>query len=236
MLQRQSQVLLQAAVADDAANSPFKTMPRGQRNPETIDWFNSESKQIVLDDLEAGVISLDETDSAEALFYGMYQYTPEFIAEKVQFKQFKERLAGHREQLKHKLEAPAWERAALEHDRLKRPKKTHNDRGEKIFYWSKAMQLLKKDIEAKKHHEMTPSQLKASRPEYRDFTLAKFDGRIRQAIRKERLINWKNDKRQEEIDARKERRRDLQLSEETPQEQWKRLERERREQREQQGL
>ena len=44
----------------------------GPPNPETgnIDWFNSESKQIVLDDLEARVISLDDTDTerSEARF------------------------------------------------------------------------------------------------------------------------------------------------------------------------
>ena len=52
---------------------------------KTIDWKNSESKQIVIDDLEAGVVSMDESDTAEDLFYGMCQFTPEFIAEKVPF-------------------------------------------------------------------------------------------------------------------------------------------------------
>ena len=190
-----------------------------QRNPGTIDWRNSESKQIVLDDLEVGVISLDESDSAEDLFYGMYQFTPEFIAERVTFGQFRDRLKDHRDQLKHKFESPSWEEAALEHDRLLHPKKMYNQRGEKIFYWSEAMALLKQDVAEKKHLAMTPSQLHQSRPEYGQFKLAIFDQRIQQAICKERLINWMNDKREEEIQIRKERRCKLGLSEETPQEQ-----------------
>ena len=43
-------------------------MPRGQRNPETIDWAKSLSKQLVLDNLENHVISLDESDTAEDLY------------------------------------------------------------------------------------------------------------------------------------------------------------------------
>lgn len=193
------------------------------RNPETIDWGKSESKQIVLDDLEARVISLDNTDSAEDLYYGMYCNTPEFITEKVGFKQFRDRLRDHRKQVKVKLEAPGWETAALAHDRLLFPKKTHNQRGEKIFYLSEAYPLLIQDVVAKKHLQMKPSQLKASRPEYGDFSLAIFDQRIRQAVRKERLINWMEDKRNAEIQERKERRRNLGLSEETPLEQLQRL-------------
>ena len=209
-------------------------MPK--RSPGTIDWLRSESKQIVLDDLEEGVISLDETDTAEALFYGMYQYTPEFIAEQVKFEQFKDRLAGHRKQLKHKIESPAWEMAALAHDRLKCPQKTHNEKGEKIFYWTEAMELLKQDIDDGKHLTMTPTQLQATRPnEYGEFPLKIFDRRIRQAIRKKRLINWKNDKREDYAKERKERRQKLNLDEETPQQQRKRLLREQQEQHMQEG-
>lgn len=194
-----------------------------RRKPGTIDWAKSESKQIVIDDLEAGVISLDETDSAEDLFYGMYCHTPEFIAEQVGFHQFKQQLSDHRKQLKPKMEAPSWEAAALAHDRLLFPKKTHNHRGEKIFYWSDAFNLLKQDVAEKKHLQMTPTDLRLMRTEYQDFSLAIFDQRIRQAVRKERLINWKNDKREEATNERRERRRDLNLPTETPQERRERL-------------
>ena len=199
-------------------------MPPGVRNPGTIDWKNSESKQIVLDDLEANVISLDESDTAEDLFYGMYQVSPEFIAEKVQFKQFKQRLKDHRKQLKEMLSSPAIEKLALEHDRRICPQKTHNERGEKIFYWTEAMQLLKQDVDAGLHLLMTPRQLQATRfAEYGEFPPKLFDRRVRQAIRKKRLINWKNDKREEATKERKARCQKLNLEEETPQQKRERL-------------
>ena len=195
------------------------TMPRGVRNTETIDWTKSESRQIVLDDLELGVISLDESDTAEELFYGMYQHTPEFIVEKVRFEQFKKRLKDHREQVKRAKGAPDWEFAALQHDRNIFEKKTHNHRGEKIFYWSDAWPLLIKDVAAKRHIAMKPQELKATRREYDNFTLKIFDWKIRQVVRREKLINWKNDKREAEMEERKARRIALNLPEKNPQEQ-----------------
>lgn len=189
-----------------------------QRRPGTIDWVKSESKQIVLDDLEAGLVSLDDTDTAEDLYYGMYQYTPEFIAENVQFQQFKARLQDHRKQIRPQIEAPQFEMAALAHDRLLTPKRTHNSRGEKIFYLTQANSFLEQDIRDNKHRRMTPSELKATRQEYAEWPLRIFDGRIRQMIRRQRFINYLNDKREEEKLARQLRRMNLGLPAETPQE------------------
>ena len=100
-----------------------------------------------------------------------------------------------------------------------------------MFYWTNAMKKLKEDVDADLHLTMTPSQLRMTRPdEYGAFPLKVFDQRLRQAIRKKRLVNWKNDKRDEVINRRKECRRELNLSEETPKEMRERLMRERQEQ------
>lgn len=200
-------------------------MPSGRRNPGTIDWPNSESRAIILDDLENGIISLDGTDTAEELFYGMYQFTPEFIAEKVLFKQFRDRLKDHRAQITRRRESEAWEASALAHDRQMRPIKTHNARGEKVFYWTEAADLLKKDVAQlmSKNIKFTASQIQAVRPSYYgEFKLAFFDRRVRQAVRRQRYINYLNDKRLEEEKVRRERRKDLLLAEETP---WQQLQR-----------
>ena len=199
----------------------FATMPRGVRSPGTIDWAKSESRQILLDDLEAGVISLDESDTAHELFYGMYQHTPEFIAEEVGFEQFKKRLKSHCKQVKCAKEAPVWQYAALQHDRNIFEKKTHNQRGKKIFYWSDAWPLLIQDVAAKRHITMKPKELKTTRREYDNFSLKIFNWKVRQVVRGERLINWKNDKREADIEEQKARCRALNLSEKTPQEQLK---------------
>lgn len=56
---------------------------------------------------------------------------------------------------------------------------------------------------------MTPSELKASRPEYAEWPLKIFDGRIRQAIRRARMVNWRNDKREAKEKKRREKREKL---------------------------
>jgi len=183
------------------------TMPR--RNPGTIDWTKSLSRQMVLDDLENGVVSVDETDSAEDLYYLFYVHTDEFKREKVLFRQFRDCLRDHREQVKKRQEASQWEMAAFAHDNAIFPTRTHNDRGEKKFYLTPAYRLLAKDVGNKLHQLMTPSQLKASRPEYEEFSNKVFDGRIRQAIRRERMVNWRNDKREADEKKLNKRRQEL---------------------------
>ena len=195
-----------------------------KEKPETIDWAKSESKQIVLDDLEAGVISLDNTDTAHDLYYGMYQFSPEFIKENVPYAQFRARLNDHRKQLTKRNEMVSWQAAALAHDRNLYPQRTHNSRGEKVFYLTPAYKQLAQDVADKMHLSMKPSELREFRRElYGEFSLKIFDQRIRQAVRRERMVNYLNDKREAEQKERRERRINLGLSEETPVEQFQRL-------------
>lgn len=182
-------------------------MPR--RKPGTIDWPKSLSRVLVLDDLENGIISLDESDSAKDLYDQLYQHTPEFILEKVGYAQFRDRLKDHRAQVAKRHEAAQWEMSALAHDRQLFPVRSHNDRGEKKFYLTPAYGLLAQDIADKKHQTMPPSQLRASRPEYTEFGIEIFDGRIRQAVRRERMVNWRNDKRAAIEEKRQSRREQL---------------------------
>lgn len=161
---------------------------------------------MVLDDLENGVISLDNSDSAHDLYHNMYKHTAEFIVERVEYEQFRDRLRDHRAQVGRRHEAAQWEMAALAHDRQLFPIRTHNDRGEKKFYLSTAGALLAEDVKQEKHKTMKPSELRASRPEYAEFPLKIFDGRIRQAIRRERMVNWRSDKREELEKEQRQRR------------------------------
>lgn len=207
----------------------FETMSEKQKSEEqkskkTIDWTNSESKQIVWDDLEAGIISIDTTDKARDLYFGMYCHIPEFILEGVTYEQFRNRLNDHRKVFQNRAQTVSRECAALAHDRLLYPQRSHNDRGEKIFHLTEAFQLLKQDVANKLHKKMKPSKLKQTRAEYADFSLQVFDRKIRQAVRRERLINWLNDKREEAIMQRREHRKELGLPEETPMEKYKRNE------------
>ena len=86
------------------------------------------------------------------------------------------------------------------------------------------MAALREDVDAGLHVTMKPSELQATRPDvYGEWDLKLFDQRLRQAIRKKRMVNWMNDKREATDEERKERRRNLCLSEETPQQHRKRV-------------
>ena len=188
-------------------------MPRSKR-PDFIDWEHSESKQIVMDDLETGFLSLDEERHPAEDVWPFYAGTSEFIAEKVVFDQFELRLKDHRKQVRRKIEKPPWHMAALAHDRDICPVETHNHRGEIKFYLLNAYPLLAQDIKDEKHKQMSTLDLKMSRPEYNypGLTLQKFGRRVKQAIRKQRMINWMEDKRAEKAMKRAKRRAGLGLT------------------------
>jgi hypothetical protein len=56
---------------------------------------------------------------------------------------------------------------------------------------------LRKDVKAKKHEIMTPSKLRLTRPEYKEFKLEVFKQRIYQEIRHQKFVNFLEWKRTE---------------------------------------
>jgi hypothetical protein len=169
--------------------------------PENIDWRSSIAREILLSDLEDGILSTDEKDlSAEEAWEKCYRHFYEF--RKVPFEQFKAKLKDHRNQVQRMINASAEEELALAHDRALHPQKTHNHRGEPVFDVSRAKLLLREDVKNKLHTVMTPSELRESRNEYKLFKLEKFKERIFQAIRLQKYLFYLEMKRAQ---ARKKR-------------------------------
>ena len=77
-----------------------------QPAPPFIDWRNSRAKEIILCDLEDGLLSIEEHGkygmSAEKAWKSVYSKLEEF--KNVPFRQFEVRLRDHREQIKRRLE------------------------------------------------------------------------------------------------------------------------------------
>ena len=95
-------------------------MPRSSKSADRIDWASSESKLIVVKDLEDGKLSLDESNvSAEMAWMTLYREHPKFVLEGVCFSQFKERLKDHRKQVEKRAQKVSVEVAALVHDQLR---------------------------------------------------------------------------------------------------------------------
>lgn len=175
-------------------------MPKLARQECFIDWKNSEAKTVLLKDLHEGVLPLEEHDvSAEDAWNTCYVNLPEFA--NVNFDQFKRQLKAHRKQVKEKKQGADSQEAALLHDRLLYPEKSHYTIGRRIFRMSPAAPLLQADVQNGHHHQLTPSALKASRPEYGEWELKIFTQRIYQAERRVKFINYLEWKRQQKVDA-----------------------------------
>jgi hypothetical protein len=130
-----------------------------------IKWKPSKAKQILLDDLEEGILPVDADElSAEEAWEIMYSHMAEF--NEVVFSQFKDRLRDHRKQVREDTARAAIEAELLAHDRSLFPRQMENCRGEPVFDLSAAKLLLRADVEDGKNLTMTPRQLQLTRDEY----------------------------------------------------------------------
>ncbi len=147
-----------------------------------------------MDDLQSGISPLDPADaSAEEAWDICYRHMVEFVP--VDFSQFKERLRDHRKQVGADITRAAHESECLAHDRRLFPRQTENHRGKPVFDLSAAKLLLRADVEEGKHNQLTPSQLQASRLEYHPFNAKKFKHHIYQEVRRQKFINYLNQRR-----------------------------------------
>lgn len=158
------------------------------------------AKKIVMYDLQNGILSLDENETSTARAWQFYRQLAEF--KDVPEEQFRDRLKDHRQQINKLQDRAAEEEALFLRDRELHPRQTQNNRGELVFDLSEAKELLREDVAKKRHENMTPSELRASRDEYRPFTNTVFKQRIYQEIRYQKYIYYLNQKREKEIQAR----------------------------------
>ena len=167
-------------------------MPRPKK-PGWIEWTGCKARQIVLEDLEKGILSLEENEVSTLEAWEVYNALPEF--EGVVFSQFKARLKDHRKLVNNRSNQSEREMQALLHDRQLFPRQTRNLQGEQVFELSVAQKLLRGDVRDKKHITMVPSELQRTRPEYTSFRPNKFKHRIYQEVRRQKFIFYFEQKR-----------------------------------------
>lgn len=170
--------------------SQFKARLADHRQQaKQIDWKKSETRKILIDDLQKGYLAMDEQDRSAEEAWEFYKHFPEF--EKVPFKQFKDRLADHRSQAKKDHVSSLRDEIAFVNSRAFYPRAEFTRKGEKVFDLSPAKELLRQDIKTGHVNQMTPEQIRLSRPEYLEFGKTVFHGHVRQAIRREKFDNLK---------------------------------------------
>jgi hypothetical protein len=159
------------------------------KNEGWVQWVDCSGRQILLDDLEEGRLSLDDSVTAEQA-WETYRTTPEFA--NVVFTQFKARLKDHRKQVLKKVTQKQTEWTAYLRDVDLHPRQSTNGRGEPVFDLSSAKDLLRQDVKDKVHEEMSPWELWQSRPEYMHFKLKKFRHRIYQEVRLQKYYHYRD--------------------------------------------
>lgn len=160
-----------------------------------VDWRKARARLILLKDLEDDILPLDEDIWSTEEAWDHYQNYPEFAL--IPFSQFKERLKGHREQVKKKKTHIQAQVAALQHDRAMHPESLFNRRGEKVFAFSSAKPMLEQDVADEKHLETSVEALYLSRPEYHGdvWTLPIFRKRLAQEIARQKFFYYLQCKR-----------------------------------------
>ena len=168
---------------------------------------------MILEDLQAGRISLDEEEQSAEYLWGIYSQTDEFIAEKVEYHQFKARLKDHRMQVQKVDESISLQMAALDHDKMFTQPASHDERGQPRFQQTQAFTHLKHDVRDGLHKQMTLDEFYESRVEYQDdYNRADFAKKVFQISRRQKFINHLENKRQEEASKRAHRRNKLGVS------------------------
>ena len=168
----------------------------------TVDWLKSAARQVILDDLKADIIPLNEaTMSAQDCWDEIYSNLVEFHG--VPYQQFWLNFTKMRDAHAIKKELAVWDEMAVDHDIEKFKVKTHNTKGQRCFWLSEALPLLLEDVRNKKHLRMKPKKLWQSRTEYREFSLEVFRPRIYQAECRIKFENYLEDDREKKETLKK---------------------------------
>jgi hypothetical protein len=178
---------------------------------ENISWRDSVQAQILLHDLEEGILPLDNYEhSAYDAWHDCYSKMDEF--KNVPFQQFRDRLRDHRKQVQKRVDQSMRDEVARMHDRHIYPRQIRNSRGDLVFDMSPAKMILREDVINGIHETMTPSELQRLRPEYADFKREVFKRRIYQEVRLQKYYNYRDHQREKKKtelqEAREEFRRE----------------------------
>ena len=171
------------------------------KNTDWVKWRNHPAREIILQDLNYGGWLYDELKQVEelnlALVFAIYNHKDPEIFHELDFSQFKARMEDYTKKNKERRDHSKLEHAWMLHDRQLYPRQLKNRRDELVFDLNPAKPLLRKDIAAGVHAEMTPSQFQGTRAEYQEFDRDIFRQRIYQEERYQKYLNFLGDKRTE---------------------------------------
>jgi hypothetical protein len=146
-------------------------------------WSNDPTRKLLEHDLLTGVIPLQS--SPGFMPKDIQRMRPEYMD--MRYDLWTSRLYSARQRHRtHKTQAVD-HGAALERSRAMYPKKAHNERGEPRWEGSEAASLLKQDVANGEHLGVSKAELRASRPEYLEFSAKVFRGHVHQEVKTQKF-------------------------------------------------
>ena len=161
-----------------------------------INWRNSAARFMILEDLAAEVLPVEEDVCSAEEAWEYYGQLAEF--EDVPFSQFEYQLKQHRKQVDDKFMSAMKHWAVLQEDRAKHSKRTTYDNGRRIFRHSAAYKKLHEDVYARRHLSLSPTALWKTKGEYQEWEVEEFRPRIYQMERQWKFVNYLEKKREDE--------------------------------------
>jgi hypothetical protein len=207
----QEQEAREGKSSQEKKRKPKSSKPKAKKEKK-IDWKTSKAREIIKEDLQKGELFVDEKECSAEQAWTKYRQYEAF--RKVPFCQFSDNLKGHRMQELKARKAKHFEEAAMKNDRKLYPRQERNHRGELVFDISSAKPLLRKDVKAGRHISMVSvDQLWLSRHEYQAFRLGVFRRRVRQEVRRWKMLNFLEMKRDLKAAEKAEKREKLAVKE-----------------------
>ena len=161
-----------------------------------VKWRTSGAREIILDDLHRGVLTLDEELLSAEQAWECYRNEEAFFL--VPFKQFKRQLKAHRQQVLKLVKESAVQYEAFRKDLATQQHFTHYLDGRPIFAASAAHKLLKADIEPRfSEDKIDVVSLQATREEYKSWSPVEFKRRVYQEVRYWKFVAYMEEKRQD---------------------------------------
>lgn len=161
---------------------------------EEEQWRTSKARQILVDNLDAGVLPTDPKQMPPKDAWGvLYSHFPEFKG--MAYSKFRDRLG--RLQKAHAAEHNVAKRdaAALAHDRKIHPRNKQKQNGQLVFDLSNAKLLLRRDVCLGKHKKMSLESFHQSRREYLAFDRQVFRFRVYQEVQRMKFLRYLDMKR-----------------------------------------
>ena len=175
-------------VDDDVSDSNIQVDDRN------VKWRTCGAREILLEDLQRGILTLDEEELPAEDAWAVYSEMDEF--QLVPYSQFKQQLKAHQLQVLKTVGQSAPQYAAFRRDQAIQQQHTHYADGRPIFAASPAHALLKADVRDRQQTAINIGVLHQSRPEYKEWSRSIFTRRVYQEVRYWKFVAYLEDKRQ----------------------------------------